>query len=56
MGPEVKKSGPKGRCKAKGVMSGMFIELSEDEPYISADAIARKIREETGVKLTAGRI
>ena len=52
----VKKSGPKGPWKAKGMVSDMIVKLSEDEPYLSGEAIRKRIREKTGVKLTARRI
>ena len=52
----MKKSGPKGNWKAKGSVFDMIIKLSEDEPYLSGNAIAKRIRKESGVKLTARRI
>ena len=55
-GPGVKKSGPKGNWKASGTVFDMIIKLSEDEPYLSGEAIRKRIREKTGVKLTARRI
>jgi hypothetical protein len=55
-GRGVKKSGPKGNWKAKGVVSDMIIKLIEDEPYLSGESIAKRIKKETGVKLTARRI
>lgn len=55
-GPGVKKSGPKGPMKAKGDVLDLILKAFEDEPQLPAHAIARRVKERTGVRLTERRI
>jgi hypothetical protein len=51
-----RKRGPKGPWKAKGKALDLIVKLSEDEPALPAHAIAARLEERIGVKLTPRRI
>ena len=52
-GPGVKKSGPKGRNKAKGKVLDVMLEELEKDPSASSEIISRRITSRTGVPISS---
>ena len=52
-GPGVKKSGPKGRSKAKGKVLDVMLEELEKNPSAPSHIISERVVKRTGVKISS---